>query len=54
MPTLPKLVLYLSGVKDWEEFGVFLLPEDEIDLLEVKICLVSMRVTIILSSGLSV
>ena len=35
VPTLPKLVLNLRGVKDWEEFGVFLLPEAEIDALEV-------------------
>ena len=38
-PTLPKLVLYLRGVKNWEEFGVFLLPEAEMDSLEVNVWL---------------
>ena len=36
-PTLRKLVLYLKGVKDWEEFGMCLLPEDDIDIVEVNI-----------------
>ena len=36
-PTLRKLALYLRGVKDWEEFGMCLLPEDDLDMIEVKL-----------------
>ena len=37
-PTLLKLALYLREVKDWEEFGMCLLPKDDIHILEVNYC----------------
>ena len=36
-PTLPKLVKYLKGITEgWEEFGIFLFPDDLTYKVEVK------------------
>ena len=32
-PNLPKLARYLEKLNDWEDFGIFLLPEDDAEYL---------------------
>ena len=34
-PSLKDLVKYLKGVQNWEDFGYDLLPEEELELVEV-------------------
>ena len=43
-PTLLKLSLYLKEVKEWEEFGMCLLPEADLHILKVNVCLFSFSV----------
>ena len=47
-PNLPKLARYLEKLNDWEDFGIFLLPEDDaehltqVKMMTVYVCFVSL------------